>query len=317
MAKGHSFRRGATVVAIAALILALVATLPSTVAPGVAAAQSTWCMQHAGRCDATGAAGVWCNGFFEAGATACSAMARSDGMWCNGTFEPGASFCTDVAAAGGVWCDGIFESGASFCPNVTAASGVWCDGIFEPGAAVCPGVATSATAGVTCNGEFFSGQSFCPSAFTSVAPSINTAVTSAGEPVTFDAGWDIVAGPTGTVITGNVGPLYGFGPGSTTYTVVPPGTPLQAGMGYWAYFEAPTTEFLAPEIAGSLSTSLPAGHFVEIGNPGDTVATVSGADIVLTWNGGQYTQVTQLNPGQGAWAFSWGGAQAAIVNAPI
>jgi len=336
MDNGRSFRRGAALAAIAAIIVAVVATLPSA---GVATAQSAWCLDHPGRCDINGAAGVWCNGFFDVGATSCTAMASTGGVWCNGAFEPGMAVCPGVTAAGGVWCNGSFEPGMAACPDLTAA-GVWCNGSFEPGMANCPEVTAVAaeggvwcngaweagasvcpasvafSAGVTCNGGFFSGQSFCPSTtFTGIAPAIGTAV--AGEPVTFNPGWDIVAGPAGTVITGNVGPMYAFGPGSTTYTVVPQGTPLQAGMGYWAYFEAPASTSLAFTSAGASEAALPPGQFVLIGNPGDTVATVSGASMVLTWNGSQYTQVSQLNPGQGAWAFSWAGVQAAIIPSPI
>ena len=49
---------------------------------------------------------------------------------------------------------------------------------------------------------------------------------------------------------------------------------------------------------------VPAGQFVLIGNSGDTMATVSGADSVLVYNSstGSYIESTQLAAGQGAWA---------------
>jgi hypothetical protein len=54
-----------------------------------------------------------------------------------------------------------------------------------------------------------------------------------------------------------------------------------------------------------------------IGNPGNTVATVSGADVVLVYNpaNSQYTQTTQLLPGQGGWAGSVRGGPVTITNA--
>ena len=109
-----------------------------------------------------------------------------------------------------------------------------------------------------------------------------------------------MAGPTGTIVTGSSGPLYAFGPGSTTYSILPPGSPLQAGVGYWAYFTAPTPASLAFVTSGESTATLPPGQFVMIGNPGDTVATVTGADALFTWNGSQYTPVTQLSPGTGS-----------------
>jgi len=269
-------------------------------------------------CPATATAGVWCDGAFEPGASFCPPVTTAAaGVWCGGVFEPGAGFCPPVnTAAAGVWCDGAFEPGASFCPPVnTAAAGVWCNGVFESGVAACPGVNF---AGVNCGGVYYAGQAACPSVTVNAAvPVPNAVVPPAGEALTMPAGWDMVGGPSGTVITGNSGPMYAFSPGDTTYTVVPNGSPLQSGMGYWAYFNQPTTESLAIGNSTATNTDLPPGQFVMIGNGGNTTATVSGADTVLTWDGTSYTQVNQLNPGQGAWAISQFGAQASIVNSPI
>jgi hypothetical protein len=53
-----------------------------------------------------------------------------------------------------------------------------------------------------------------------------------------------------------------------------------------------------------------------IGNPGSTTATVSGADSIMTYNASSstYQQATSLQPGQGAWAISYGGGTATITN---
>ena len=58
--------------------------------------------------------------------------------------------------------------------------------------------------------------------------------------------------------------------------------------------------------------ALPAGHFIMVGNPTDGPVSVSGADVVDTFNPATnaYTTVTgtaTLGPGQGAWAFSRAG----------
>jgi len=55
-----------------------------------------------------------------------------------------------------------------------------------------------------------------------------------------------------------------------------------------------------------------------IGNPGNTVANVDGADVVLIYtpSTASYTQATTLAPGQGGWAGSFNGALVTITNAP-
>jgi hypothetical protein len=51
-----------------------------------------------------------------------------------------------------------------------------------------------------------------------------------------------------------------------------------------------------------------------IGNPGNTTATVTGADVVYIYDGSQYRTVTSLTPGQGGWAISVAGGVATITN---
>ncbi len=181
-----------------------------------------------------------------------------------------------------------------FCPS-TAGVGVTCNGVFYGGQGVSPFDTMASVGGVTCNGVFYSGQSYCPTSYTT-APVITTSLAAGGAQVTFTPGCRLLTGPTGTIVTGSSGPLYAFGPGSTTYSILPPGSPLQAGVGYWAYFTAPTPASLAFATSGESTATLPPGQFVMIGNPDDTVATVTGADALFTWNGSQYTPVTQLSP---------------------
>lgn len=140
--------------------------------------------------------------------------------------------------------------------------------------------------------------------------------------VTYAMGWNLIGGPTGTMITGAFGPLYTFKAGDAAYEVVSPGTPLTAGAGYWAYFMAPTMITLSGSGSSTASAQLPADQFVMIGNPSTAALTVSGADIVDTFNTAtnSYTSTTgtaTLQPGQGAWALSFRGATVSIGGTPV
>ena len=134
-----------------------------------------------------------------------------------------------------------------------------------------------------------------------------------GVPVTFQPGWNLVSGPASVVMTGNAGPLYTFQGGDTAYEVIPNGSQLTAGQGYWTYFPGPTTVALPIVSPRVISVSLPAGQFVMIGNPNDGNALLSGADVVFTYDPANgYRSVSSLDPGQGAWAFSAGGGTLTI-----
>jgi len=96
-----------------------------------------------------------------------------------------------------------------------------------------------------------------------IASSTSTIVVSGGAPqglaLSFRAGWNLVAGPAGTIITGNEGPLYTSQRGDTAYEVVSSGTPFGAGLGYWAYFTTATTNSIPLTGGESLTAVLPAG----------------------------------------------------------
>jgi hypothetical protein len=144
------------------------------------------------------------------------------------------------------------------------------------------------------------------------------AASSQGFLVNYVAGWNLVAGPSGTILGGTAGPLYTLGPGDATYRVLPPGSALTSGAGAWAYFSANTSTGIQLANSASLTIPLPAGQFVLIGNPGDTTATVSGADAVLVYDAStaSYQQSTYLVAGEGAWAISLRGGQATLTNGP-
>ncbi len=121
------------------------------------------------------------------------------------------------------------------------------------------------------------------------------------------------------MLNGVDGSLFTFQAGDTSYESAPASdTPLKAGAGYWVDLSQAAQVVLSPAFGGPVTVTLPAGQFVMVGNPGITVATVSGADTVLAYDAssGNYTQTTQLQPGQGAWAYSAAGGQATIKNAP-
>ena len=142
-----------------------------------------------------------------------------------------------------------------------------------------------------------------------------TTVAPPGVPVTYQPGWNIVAGPSGTIITGNVGPLYTFQAGNTAYQVISNGTPLVAGQGYWAFFSAATTVSLPIASPQGMTVTMPAGQFIQVGNPTNTTVSISGADAVDTFDpvANTYrTGVTTLSPGQGAWVFSYAGGPLTI-----
>jgi PKD domain len=153
-----------------------------------------------------------------------------------------------------------------------------------------------------------------PFAASSINNSFSTVAAASGVNVTFTQGWNIVDGPSGTVITGNQGPLYTYQATDAAYEVVPSGTPLRAGEGYWAYFPVGTSAVIPVSASASQSISLPAGHYVMIGNPGDNTATVTGADYMVTFSpsSNTYVQSTTIPAGGGAWVFSFNGGTATI-----
>lgn len=125
--------------------------------------------------------------------------------------------------------------------------------------------------------------------------------------VSYPAGWNLVAGPEGTVFAGAVGPLYTLQAGDAAYRTSLPATPVRGGNGYWAYFPQVTAIRLAGTARLPQSIQLPAGQYVLIGNPANEPVSVStGADLLLSYDpvGHGYVSTTVLLPGQGAWAYS-------------
>ena len=140
---------------------------------------------------------------------------------------------------------------------------------------------------------------------------------SAGNSVSYAAGWNLAGGPSGTVFTGAAGTLFTLRAGDTSYESLPTSTALSGGMGVWAYFPTATTVTLPVVAAMTVTVTLPAGQFIQVGNPTDGPVTASGADVVDTYNAStqQYTVSTgtaTIAAGQGAWAFSKAGGTLTI-----
>jgi PKD repeat protein len=147
----------------------------------------------------------------------------------------------------------------------------------------------------------------------------STITVSAGTPppapgvsVTYQAGWNIVAAPTGTTITGASLPLYTFQTGDTVYRTA---STTQSGLGYWAFFNSVTTAnipFTGPQ---TITKALQPSAFVMIGNSSSSQATVTGADVVYAYNANSgYQLTTTLQPGQGAWALSYSGGNVTVTS---
>jgi hypothetical protein len=79
------------------------------------------------------------------------------------------------------------------------------------------------------------------SAARSAAPA---AAQAGGLAVTYAAGWNLVAFPPGTDLSGVAGPLYTWQPAVQSYAPVSPDQGLPANTGAWVDFTAPTTVVL-------------------------------------------------------------------------
>jgi hypothetical protein len=135
-----------------------------------------------------------------------------------------------------------------------------------------------------------------------------------GTRVTYPPGWNLVAGPTGTTLTG-VSTLYTYQATDTSYVTLDGTTPLVAGNGYWAYFNVLAAVQILGPTPPTFSRPLPVGHYVLIGNPRESLVIVSGADVVYVYDPvAGYEPTTVLEPGQGAWAFSAAGGTLSFTN---
>jgi plastocyanin len=184
----------------------------------------------------------------------------------------------------------------------TADNGAWNSGPLRPGATFAQAFPAAGTFSFHCM----------------IHPTMTgtITVTSSGAPsasANLAAGWNLVAGPTGTVAPGANGPLYTLRAGQTAYDSVPSGTPFEGGVGYWAFFNAPAVLSLPVVANQPFRLPLPASQWIMVGNPNSSAVTVSGADSILTYSSAQgYQTASTLLPGQGAWAWSTTGGTLTI-----
>jgi hypothetical protein len=123
-----------------------------------------------------------------------------------------------------------------------------------------------------------------------------------GPTVTYSPGWNLIGVPAATTIPAPGSPYYTWQAGSVAYGTSP--TPQQ-GLGYWVFFSNPTAASLPFTGPQTVSTVLPAGQFVMVGNPGSAAAVLSGMDVAYQYDPlGGYQPTTQIPPGEGAWVLS-------------
>ena len=131
--------------------------------------------------------------------------------------------------------------------------------------------------------------------------------------VSYPAGANLIGVPTGTVLQTTVYSLDANG----NQIPVPAGTPLTGGVGYWAYFAAPTTVNL-PAGSTSATVQAPAGGYALVGNPSATAnATIQGADLLQQFNAALqvFLPLYSLPPGSAALAYSANGGTLTVTAA--
>ncbi len=117
------------------------------------------------------------------------------------------------------------------------------------------------------------------------------------------------------MLTSASDPLFTYSSDGTRYLPVPATTSLNDAFGYWAYFTSNRAVSLLPTPRGIIySRPLTAKRYLQIGNPSDSWAWVSGVDCLYTYNAAssQYTIASVLAPGQGGFAVSIAGGTVVI-----
>jgi len=124
-------------------------------------------------------------------------------------------------------------------------------------------------------------------------------------------GWNLIGGGIGTTISGTPGPLYTYQNGN--YQIVNVGTGLTPGLGYWAYLPTGGSITIPSVTLQPQSIPLPGGQWTMIGNPTSSPVQVFGGDVVYTYSPtSNYQITTTLQPGEGAWIYSFSGGTLTI-----
>ncbi|HLZ68437.1 MAG TPA: PKD domain-containing protein [Dehalococcoidia bacterium] len=222
------------------------------------------------------------------------------------TATAGASVGYSVSATGSVpadvvytwsWGDGTANTTGQSVTHTFAAAGSFTVTVTASSAST-PAATGSATTMVTV-----------------AAPSPTPTPAPTGPSALYPAGWNIVAGGNGQTFASGNGPLYTFQAGDDNYEILPQGSPIVAGRGYWVFFNGPTNVPLVASTQSSITINAPAGQFIMVGNPSQTqTVNVRGADVVYIFDpsANNYAVSSVLPPGKGAWVFSDAGATITI-----
>jgi hypothetical protein len=231
----------------------------------------------------------------------------------NATVNFGDGTGTATLPAGQTFVTHQFAAPGNFPVTVTATDSTGATGTNTTNVLVNGGAVVGANQNPYNNGYLATTNSTYNPVTGTYTPTTGAALTN-GITVSMAQGWSIVGGPSGTVLTGNVGPLYTYQSADSQYEIVPTGSVLVPGQGYWAYFAGPASDVIPLAPGQGTSVQLPASHFVMISNPGSGTATVSGVDYMVVFNTttNQYQATTSLAPGEGAWVWSWNGGSARI-----
>jgi len=128
--------------------------------------------------------------------------------------------------------------------------------------------------------------------------------------VNYAAGWNLVAGPQGSTLSGATGNIYTLQPGDTDYQTFDAGSALHLGWGYWAYFPTGGGITFPGGVATENDYTTYTVHrdpvqFTMLGNPSLRVVDVDGANLLYTYTAaGGYQSATSLTAGQGAWVIA-------------
>ena len=129
----------------------------------------------------------------------------------------------------------------------------------------------------------------------------------------FAAGWNLVSGARGTVLHADA-PLSTIDARSGAVASLAGDAPIEAGVGYWAYFAAPSRPPARPAVEDALSVLLPAGRWSLIGGVGAGDSIVTGVDALLIYTSttGQFLPSAVIPPDEGALVYSAAGGTATI-----
>jgi hypothetical protein len=146
-----------------------------------------------------------------------------------------------------------------------------------------------------------------------IAPAVHAQTS--GQLRKYPAGWNLVAIPAGTDFF-VASTIYTAQPYDLGYEQSPPSQGTITGYGYWADITSVDASGYSRGVGLTSGSSapytinVPAGQWIMVGNPsGMLLASIQGADTSWTYdpvNG--YQPTTILQPGQGAWVASAGGA---------